>query len=105
MLLACLFVKVTANLVYATPVSGYCPLLGSFFSGAANGAYAAMYGEIVRYTKNENRSKLFIVVDSMFVFGASCGPLIGGMVTLNANILGLNINGGNSPAIVSTTRP
>ena len=99
-LLACVCVKVTANLVYAIPVSGYCPLLGCFFSGAANAAYGTMYGEIVRYTKNENRSKLFIVIDSMFTFGASCGPLIGGMVTFNANILGLNINDGNSPAVV-----
>ena len=100
MLLACAFVKVTANLVYAIPVSGYCPLLGCFFSGAANGAYGAMYGEIVRYTINENRSKIFIVIDSMFTFGASCGPLIGSIVTFNANILGLNINDGNSPAVV-----
>ena len=99
-LLACAAVKVTANFVYALPVSGYCPLVGYFFSGAANGAYSAMYGEIVRYTKNENRSKLFIVIESMFTFGASCGPLVGGMVTFNANILGLNINDGNSPAVV-----
>ena len=30
-LLACVFVKVSANLVYAIPVSGYCPLVGYFF--------------------------------------------------------------------------
>ena len=90
----------SANLVYAIPVSGYCPLVGYFFSGVANGAFGAMYGEIVRYTFNENRSKLFIVIDSMFTFGASFGPLVGGIVTFNANIVGLNINDGNSPAIV-----
>ena len=65
-LLACVFVKVSANLVYAIPVSGYCPLVGYFFSGVANGAFGAMYGEMVKYTFNENRSKLFIVIDSMF---------------------------------------
>ena len=100
LLLACTFVKVTSNFVYAIPVSGYCPLIGCFFSGAANSAYGAIYGEIVRYTISENRSKIFIVIDSFFVFGASCGPLIGGIVTFNANILGLNINNGNSPAVV-----
>ena len=99
-LLACIAVKVTSNLVYAIPVSGYCPLIGCFFSGAANGAYSAMYGELVRYTINENRSKIFVVIESVFTIGASCGPLIGGMVTFNANILGLNINAGNSPAVV-----
>ena len=99
-LLACVFVKVSANLVYAIPVSGYCPLVGYFFSGVANGAFGTMYGEMVRYTLNENRSKLFIVIDSMYTFGASFGPLIGGMVTFNANILGLIVNDGNSPAVL-----
>ena len=99
-LLACIAVKVTSNFVYAIPVSGYCPLIGCFFSGAANGAYSAMYGELVRYTINENRSKIFVVIESVFTIGASCGPLIGGIVTFNANILGLNINAGNSPAVV-----
>ena len=99
-ILACTIVKVTSNFVYAIPVSGYCTLIGCFFSGATNGAYGALYGEIVRYTINENRSKIFIVIDSMFYFGASCGPLIGGIVTFKANILGLNINDGNSPAVV-----
>ena len=99
-ILACLFVRVVSNFVYAIPVSGYCPLLGYFFSGAAKGAGSAMYAEVVRYTITENRSKLFIVIDSMYTLGASLGPLVGGMVTFNANILGLNINDGNSPAVV-----
>ena len=98
--IACTFVKVISNFVYAIPVFGYCSLMGCFFSGAANGAFSAIYGEIVRYTINENRAKLFIVVDAVYIFGASCSLLVGEMITFNANILGLNINAGNSPAVV-----
>ncbi|XP_028392651.1 SPX domain-containing membrane protein At4g11810-like [Dendronephthya gigantea] len=93
-------VKAISKLVYAIPVSGYFPLAGCFFSGAANAAYSAMYGEIVRYTANEYRSKLFILFDSVFTLGASCGPLFGGLVTFSGSILGLKINDGNSPGIV-----
>jgi MFS family permease len=99
-LLVCVMLKVTANLVYAIPVSGYCPLVGYFFSGIANAAYGVMYGEIVRYTKNEHRSKLFILVDAAFTVGASCGPVFGALITFKTNILGWNVDSGNSPAII-----
>ena len=99
-LFLCALIKVTSNLVYAIPVSGYCPLVGYFFSGVANGAYGGMYGEMVRYTIYENRPKLFILVDSMFTIGGACGPIFGAMITFKADILGWKIDDGNSPGIV-----
>ena len=99
-LLVSVTVKVIAYLIYAIPASGYCPLVGFFLSGAANAAYGGMYGDVVRYTVKENRSNFFLFLDSAFVLGASCGPVIGGFITSNANILGWNIDQGNSPGIV-----
>ena len=102
-LFVCVLIKITSNFVYAIPVSGYCPLVGYFFSRVANGAYGGMYGEMVRYTIYENRPKLFILVDSMFTIGGACGPIFGAIITFKANILGLIIDDGNSPGIVVAT--
>jgi MFS family permease len=99
-LLLCSIVKVIAYLIYAIPASGYCPLVGSFLSGAANSVYGGIYGEVVRHTKEEHRSKLFLLLDSMFFIGACCGPVFGSLITFKANIFGWNIYNGNSPAIV-----
>ena len=41
------------------------------------------------------------MVDAVYIFGASCSLQVGEMITFDANILGLNINDGNSPAVVS----
>lgn len=102
-LLVFLLVKVSANLVYAIPVSGYCPMVGLFFSGVANCAIGFIYGEVVRYTRDENRSVLFILCDILYTIGAACGPMIGSVITIKANILGWNINEANSPGIAVAT--
>ena len=99
-LLISVTVKVIAYLIYTIPTSGYCPLVGFFLSGVANAAYGGMYGDVVRYTKKKHRSKFFLFLDSAFVLGASCGPVFGGFITFNVNILGWNIDEGNSPGIV-----
>ena len=99
-LLVCVTVKVIAYLIYAIPTSGYCPLVGVFLSGAANAAYCGMYGDVVRYTEKTHRSTFFLVLDSTFAVGASCGPVFGSFITFKTNILGWNIYDGNSPGII-----
>lgn len=99
-LLLAITVKIVSNIVYALPLSGFCPLVGLFFSGAANGVFGMLYGQIVRFTKSKYRSKLFILVDSLFTLGTSIGSGLGGVFTFHTNILGLKINDGNSPAII-----
>lgn len=99
-LLICMIVKLLSNVLYAMSISIYFPLIGFFLNGAANSAYTVLYGAAVRYTSYENRSKLFIVVNSAFSLGCTCGPVFGSVVTFNGKLFGLDISDGNSPVIV-----
>lgn len=95
-----LFLKVTAYVVYAIPVSAYFPLTGRLLAGLTDGSVGVFYGQIILYTPKRYRAQVFIMLDGVFTLGSLFGPTISVFLTFNVNILGWKIDAGNSPGIV-----
>ena len=94
------FLKAVADFIYTIRVSEYFPLVGRFLSGIAAGSNAVFYGEIVLYTQEQYRAKVFIFLDGLYTLGSSFGPTFSSSVTFNVNILGWRIDAGNSSGLV-----
>ena len=92
--------KLLGNLLYSIPVNGYFPLFGRFISGLGESTAPVLYGAIAKCSTNENRAKAFLFFEGIYFIGQMVGPAIGGLLTFNVNILGWQINAGNSPAVV-----
>jgi MFS family permease len=92
--------KSAAYLIYLIPVSAYFPLAGRLLSGLADGSSGVYYGQVILYTPDRYRARVFIILDGMFTLGSLFGPTVSVFLTFNANILGWRINAGNSPGIV-----
>ena len=99
-LLASFTMKVLGNLIYSIPLSAYFPLAGRFLSGLAEGSAGVYYGQIILYTPEEHRARIFIFLDSMYALGSLFGPAVSVFLSFNVNILGWKIYAGNSPGIV-----
>ena len=99
-LIASFTVKVIANLIYSIPLSAYFPLAGRLLSGLADGSAGVYYGQIILYTPEKYRARVFIFLDGMFTLGSLFGPTISVFLSFNINILGWKIDAGNSPGIV-----
>ena len=96
----CFALHVVGNLVYSMPISAYFPLMGRFISGMGNAVAGVFYGQIALYTNEKYCAQVFIFLDGMFTLGAIFGPFISSVLLFNVDILGWEINGGNSPGIV-----
>ena len=96
----CFTLHVVGNLVYSIPISAYFPLMGRFMSGMGNAVSGVFYGQIALYTFEKYCAQVFIFLDGMFTLGAIFGPLVSSVLLFNVDILGWEINGGNSPGIV-----
>ena len=99
-LLASFTMKALGNLIYSIPLSAYFPLAGRFLSGLAEGSAGVYYGQIILYTPEEHRARIFIFLDSMYTLGSLFGPAVSVFLSFNVNILGWKIDAGNSPGIV-----
>jgi hypothetical protein len=96
----CGLAKFSGNLLYSIPVNGYFPLFGIFISGIGEATGGVFYGAVTKCTTNKNRAKAFLYFESLYSIGAIFGPTIGSIFAFNANILGCEINAGNSPGVV-----
>lgn len=97
------FLKVTGNLVYSIPVSAYFPLFGRLISGVAEGSNGILFAEVALHTEEKYLAKVFIFMDGMYCLGAAFGPMVSSFGTFNANILGWEIDAGNSPGVILAT--
>ncbi|XP_028410650.1 uncharacterized protein LOC114533338 isoform X2 [Dendronephthya gigantea] len=95
-----LFLKFTAYVIYAIPVSAYFPLAGRLLAGLTDGSVGVFYGQIILYTPVRHRAQIFILLDGVFTLGSLFGPTVSVFLTFNVNILGWKIDAGNSPGIV-----
>jgi MFS family permease len=93
-------IKFSGNLLYSIPVNGYFPLFGRFISGIGEGSLGVLFGVVSKATNNKNRAKAYIYFNGLWGIGSVFGPMIGSGLTFNVNVLGWEINAGNSPAIV-----
>ena len=96
----CGLAKFSGNLFYSIPVNGYFPLFGRFISGIGEATGGVFYGAVTKCTTNKNRAKAFLYFESLYSIGAIFGPTSGSIFAFNANILGCEINAGNSPGVV-----
>ena len=92
--------KVFAYIIYSVNLSAYFPLLGMLVSGLGELGTATILGQIALQPDKESRAKNFVFMDGAFCLGAAFGPAIGSLLTFQENILGWQINEGNSPGIV-----
>ena len=93
-------IKFSGNLLYSIPVNGYFPLFGRFISGIGEGSLGVLFGVVSKATNSKNRAKAYIYFNGLWGIGSVFGPMIGSGLTFNVNVLGWEINAGNSPAIV-----
>ena len=95
-----LFLKVVANFIYAIPVSPYFPLAGRLLSGLVDGSAGVYLGQMILYTPTRYIAQVCIIYDGMFTLGSLFGPTVSVFLTFNINILGWQIDAGNSPGVV-----
>ena len=96
----CYALKVTGNLVYAIPVSLYCPVIGRALSGFSIGSTGILYGQLVLYTSDRSRPKAFIFINGMYCLGTVCGPALSSLLVFRADVFGWKIDPGNSSGVV-----
>jgi MFS family permease len=95
-------VKVLGNLLYCINVSAIFPLVGRTVSGIGESSYGILMGQVALHTSEENRAGMFVFLEATYCLGTAFGPALGSFITFNANILGWEIDVGNSPGIVLT---
>jgi MFS family permease len=99
MFISCCIMKVVANVIYSINLSPYFPLFGRLMTGLS-GDIAILLGQVALQTEEENRGKNFVFLEGIYCLGAVFGPGIGSFISFRANILGWEIDEGNSPGIV-----
>ena len=99
MFISCCAMKVVANVIYSINLSAYFPLFGRLMTGLS-GDIAILLGQVALQTEEENRGKNFVFLEGIYCLGAVFGPGIGSFISFRANILGWEIDEGNSPGIV-----
>jgi MFS family permease len=99
MFISCCIMKVVANVIYSINLSVYFPLFGRLMTGLS-GDIAILLGQVALQTEEENRGKNFVFLEGIYCLGAVFGPGIGSFISFRANILGWEIDEGNSPGIV-----
>ncbi|XP_046854327.1 tetracycline resistance protein, class H-like [Xenia sp. Carnegie-2017] len=100
-IIACFALKVASNVLYAVPISVYCPLFGRLFSGIAEGSAGVLNGKVVEYTSELYRAKVFLILDGLYTVGSLFAPAVSAFLNFNANVLGWKINAGNAPGIAN----
>lgn len=96
----CYSLKIIGNLLYSIPLSAYFPLIGRLVSGCSFGSNGVYYGQIVLYTPERYRAKVFIFLDGIFCMGTVLGPTFSSILTFDVEILGWRIDAGNSPGVI-----
>jgi hypothetical protein len=91
---------VFAYIIYSVNLSAYFPLFGRLLSGVGEIGVTVLLGQIALQPERESRSGNFVLLDSAYCVGAAFGPGIGSFIAFRTNILGWEINEGNSPGIV-----
>ena len=94
--------KVFAYILYSVNLNAYFPLFGRLISGLSQMGVTVFHGQIALQPEKEMRSENFVILDSVYCLGAVCGPGVGSFITFRTNILGWEIDEGNSPGIVLT---
>jgi MFS family permease len=92
--------KVVANIIYSININEYFPLFARLLSGLSDAGAGVLLGQIVLQTDEESRSRSLVLVEGAFCLGSAFGPGLGGFITFRFNVLGWEINDGNSPGIV-----
>ena len=92
--------KVFAYIIYSVNLSAYFPLFGRLLSGVGEIGVTVVLGQIALQPERESRSGNFVLLDSAYCVGAAFGPGIGSFIAFRTDILGWEINEGNSPGIV-----
>ena len=92
--------KVFAYIMYSVNLSAYFPLFGRLISGLSELGVTVLLGQIVLQPEKESRIGNFVILDSAYCLGAVFGPGIGSFITFRKNILGWEIDEGNSPGVV-----
>ena len=94
--------KMLSYIIYSINLSGYFPLFGRLISGLGEMGVTVLLGQIALQPEKESRIGNFVILDSAYCLGTVFGPGIGSFITFRKNILGWEINEGNSPGIVLT---
>ena len=98
--ICCCAMKIVAYVVYSINLSAYFPLFGRLVAGLGSGGTAILLGQIALQTDEESRGKSFVFLEGVYCLGSAFGPGIGSFITFRTNILGWEINEGNSPGII-----
>jgi MFS family permease len=99
----CSVTKFIGNVLYTTPFHAYLPLIGRLLSGLGEGTVGVVYGAIAKGTDSRNRAQAFLYFEGLYTLGTACGPVIGSFFTFNFDVLGLEMNAGNSPGLILAT--
>ncbi len=99
----CCAIKCVAYVMYSINLSAYFPLFGRLLAGLGSGSTAILLGQIALQTEEESRGNSYVFLEIVYCIGSVFGPGIGGFIMFRVNILGWEINEGNSPGIVLTT--
>ena len=94
--------KVLAYVMYSVNLSVYFPLFGRLISGLSDVGLTVLLGLIALQPNKESRAGYFVLAEGVYCLGATFGPGLGSFITFRANILGWQINQGNSPGIILT---
>ena len=92
--------KVLAYVMHSINLSVYFPLFGRLISGLSDVGVTVLLGQIALQPNKESRAGYFVLAEGAYCLGATFGP--GSFITFRANILGWQINEGNSPGIILT---
>jgi MFS family permease len=95
-------VKVVAYVMYSINMNEYFPLFGRLLSGLSDVGIGVLLGQIVLQSSEENSGKSFVLLEGAYCLGCALGPGVGSFITFRFNLLGWEINDGNSPGIVLT---
>ena len=98
----CCAIKCVAYVMYSINLSAYFPLFGRLMAGLGSGSTAILLGQVALQTDEKSRGNSFVFLEGVYCIGSVFGPGIGGFIVFRVNILGWEINEGNSPGIVLT---
>lgn len=91
--------KFVASVMYSINLSPYFPLFARLITGL-DGGLAILLGQIALQIDEESRGKSFLFFEGVYCLGSAVSPGIGSFISFRTNILGWDINEGNSPGIV-----
>ena len=91
---------ICGSLIYSIPVSKYYPVLGQVFVGISFAGEGVKIGAVSRSTDEDERAKAFLILGGLGSLGCAVGTLVAAIFTFQANILGWQINAGNSATFV-----